>query len=126
MPTIKNFIQRNVIFLYKDDTIYKAVDEMSYNGISCVVVVDNEDNTKIIGILTRRDVLEKVLLNKLNVEKMKIRQIMSSPVITIKETDKLINVINLMNEKNVKQLPVTKKNKIRPVPRGGSNSTRKG
>ncbi len=103
MVTLKKVMCKKVVTISKDDNILEASSRMAENGISCLVVMENEE---IVGIITRRDVLEKVVVKKLEPEKIKIKEIMSTPVKTLNEESHLIVAAGVMNAAQIKQLPV--------------------
>ena len=61
---------------------------------------------KIIGILTDTDLLIKVKKDDIYSESIKVKDIMSSPVITIDSNKSIQEAINLMLQYNIKKLPV--------------------
>ncbi len=54
----------------------KAVKTMSEKNYGSVVIVDNQN--KVIGICTERDILKKLVNQKLNAEKTKLEKIMTA------------------------------------------------
>jgi CBS domain-containing protein len=55
---IEKLMTKNVVTLPTDASVYDAVKLMNKNRIGCLVIVDN---SHIVGILTERDLLERVL-----------------------------------------------------------------
>ncbi len=109
MVYIKDVMSQIVYTIDKNKTILDAAKEMSTKGVSCLVIKENEN---IEGIITRRDILEKVVAEKIKPETVKVVKKMSLPVITINENAALIAASGIMNVKKVKQLPVVNKNKL--------------
>lgn len=77
---------------------------MLKNKIGSVVVV-NRNNTPV-GIVTERDVLRKVSKARRLPASMKAKEIMSSPVISIRPYDSVETAAAVMASKNVKRLVV--------------------
>ena len=59
----------------KTDTVAKAVKIMSDKNYGSVVIVDNKE--KVIGICTERDILKKLVNQKLSAEKTKLEKIIT-------------------------------------------------
>jgi CBS domain-containing protein len=65
-------------------TTQEASKKIRDNKIGSLVVVDNKTNdNKPIGIVTERDLVRKVCVNDANSSKILIKDIMSSPLVTI-------------------------------------------
>ncbi len=96
----------------------KALATMRNYGVERLVVVD--ENNKVIGIITAKDILDRVIVPKKRArfgdasgEKEKtlaitVESIMSSPPITVQKIDSISEAIQLMVENNISSLPVTK------------------
>jgi CBS domain-containing protein len=87
-----------------NDSIKKIIDQFIDHNIGAVVAVQNN---KPVGIVTEKDVLEKVLNEERDPAITFVRNIMSSPVITIEASDSFKNAIELMRKHNIRRLAVT-------------------
>jgi glycosyltransferase involved in cell wall biosynthesis/CBS domain-containing protein len=84
--------------------ISDLIDVLILNNIGAIVAVENE---KSIGIVTEKDILEKVLNKERNLEKTLVRDIMSSPVISIDSAKPVKVAIDLLREHKIRRLAVT-------------------
>lgn len=100
---IRDLMIREVITVESDYTVKHAVDIMNRCGIGCVVVLDKE---RVVGILTERDVLKRVVAVTKDPEKTFVREIMSRPVIVVGPDTVLEDAIRLMFKYKIKKLPV--------------------
>lgn len=91
-------------------TAQEASKKMRDNNISSLVVVDNKDNNKPIGIVTERDLVRKVCVNNANSSKMLIKNIMSSPLITIDSRSSVEVAADIMTQNKVRHLLVVEEN----------------
>ena len=101
---VRDVMNPEVITVRRFDTAAKALSVMRSHGIDRVVVVD--ENNKVIGILTGKDVLDRVIsprkkarMGDYSGEKEKtlsimVESIMSSPVITVDRNDSVAEVID--------------------------------
>jgi CBS domain-containing protein len=71
---------RDVITVDQDYSVKYAARMMNYFGISCLVAVSEGD---IVGILTEKDVLTRVVAAGLNPEKVLVKDIFTKPVIVV-------------------------------------------
>jgi CBS domain-containing protein len=106
---IEKLMTRNVITLPADASVYDAVKLMNKNKIGCLVVVDN---SHIVGILTERDLLERVLEKCRNPKETRISEIMTKHVITGKPNMELSEATEVMFKNKVKKLPIIEKNRL--------------
>ena len=109
MMKIERIMVRNVITLKMDATAYDATKIMNKNRIGCLVVVHKG---KIAGILTERDLLERVLEKCKNPKETMVSEIMTTHVIVGKPDMELVEATKLMFENKVKKLPITKGNRL--------------
>lgn len=106
---IESLMVRNVITVQLDTSIYDAVKLMNKNRIGCLVVVCND---KIVGILTERDLLERVLEKCKNPKETVVSEIMTRRVIVGKPDMELVEATRLMLKNKVKKLPIVKGNRL--------------
>lgn len=109
MLILADVLQRNVVTVQEDESVFSACELMSSQGISCVIVLKKKN---VHGIVTRRDVLEKAIRNKLNLDKTQVKKIMSSPVTVLEPKNSLITASAFMNAMLIKQIPVIKDKKL--------------
>jgi CBS domain-containing protein len=91
-------------------TAQEASKKMRDNNISSLVVVDNKNNNKPIGIVTERDLVRKVCVNDANSSKMLIKNIMSSPLVTIDSRSSVEVAADIMSQNKVRHLLVVEEN----------------
>jgi len=104
---IEKIMVRNVITLQTDGSAYDAVKLMNKYRIGCLVVLHRGE---IVGILTERDLLERVLEECRDPKETKVSEIMTRHVIVGKPDMELVEATRLMFEKKVKKLPITQGN----------------
>ncbi|WP_456467726.1 CBS domain-containing protein [Archaeoglobus sp.] len=115
---VREVMNPDVITVRRFDTAAKALSVMRSHGIDRVVVVD--ENNKVIGILTGKDVIDRVIsprkrarMGDSSGEKEKtlsimVESIMSSPVISVGRNDSVAEVIDLMVENRISSVVVTR------------------
>ena len=92
----------------KDATVTEAVNAMNAKKYGCVIIV-NEDNT-VAGIVTERDIMSKLLPNKMDPDTTKLSEIMSTDVKVAKEDDNLLDWLRIMSNERFRRLPIVNDN----------------
>ena len=54
---VEEIASRNLIVTYPDETIHEALDKMYLNGVGRLPVVKRDDPSKIVGIITKHDIM---------------------------------------------------------------------
>ena len=106
--TIKSIV-RPIVSLDKSKSARDGAQKMLELKIGSVVV---SDGGKFVGIVTERDLLEKVIAAGKDPAKTTLGDVMSSPLITIDARAGLGEATSLMLQKNVRRLIATENGKI--------------
>ena len=91
------------------DTVWFISEKMISKDIGAVIILSKNVPA---GIITERDIVEKIVLARKDPEKTLAQEIMSSPLISIELEKKVIDAINLMYDKKIRRLAVTKKGRL--------------
>ena len=92
----------------KNDTIEMAAEVMSDKNYGSVVIVDK--NQKVIGIVTERDIVKKLVLKNLSPKTTKLEEIMTSNPRVADENDNVLDWLRIMSNDRFRRLPVVDKN----------------
>ena len=87
-------------------TAQEASKKMRDKNISSLLVVDNKNSDKPIGIVTERDLVRKVCVNDANSSKIPIKEIMSYPLVTIDSRSSVEVAADIMAQNKVRHLLV--------------------
>jgi CBS domain-containing protein len=91
-----------------------AAKKMSDKDVSSLVVIDN--NNKPVGIITERDLVRKVSVKDVNSSNILIKDILSSPLVTIDSKLTIEGAADTMVNNKVRHLLVVDNNNIeRPI-----------
>ena len=91
-------------------TIAKSVEAMNQHNIGALPVLD--DQHQVIGMLSERDVLKKIVAHKLNYDTTLVKDVMSKNPITITPDTPIIEALKIMSDKRFRHLPVVENNKM--------------
>ena len=106
--TVKSIV-RPIVSLDKSMSVRNGAQKMLELRIGSVVV---SDGGKLVGIVTERDLLEKVIAAAKDPERVILGDVMSSPLITIEANLGLGEATSLMLQKNVRRLIATENGKM--------------
>jgi CBS domain-containing protein len=87
----------------------KAAEIMAQEDVSAIIVTTEG---KANGIVTERDILKRIVVEDKNSKETKVKEIMSSPLVTIEPSTNLENAAHIMFEKKIKNLPVIHENRL--------------
>jgi CBS domain-containing protein len=104
---VKEIMTREVCTARKDDSLLSASKRMIEFGVGSVVVIEDG---KPIGIVTEKDILYKVVAKNKLPSKVKLEEIMSTPLITVKPTTSLREAADIMRKRGIRRLPVVNNN----------------
>jgi CBS domain-containing protein len=94
---------KDVVTIQSDQTILNAANIMNENKIGCLVVLENG---RAVGIVTERDLLERVIAVSVDPVKTTVRQVMSKPLVTVEPETMLEEAVEIMFQHKIKKLPV--------------------
>ena len=100
---VEEVMVKPVITLSVASMVKEAVETMSKREIGCLVILHDEIP---IGIITERDIIERVLLGARDPLTTKLSQIMSAPITFGEPKMNIQDAVALMTEKKVKHLPI--------------------
>ncbi len=106
MTSIADIIDRKggmVLTVNQDDSVFDAISLMSEVNVGAVLVT--RDNT-ILGIFTERDYLQKIALKSRSSRETRVKEVMSSPVITASPGDSIQQCMETMTSCRCRHLPV--------------------
>jgi CBS domain-containing protein len=101
---IMSFREPYTITAYSNRTAIDVASIITEKRISSVIVIDKENRP--LGIVTERDLVERVCLTNLNAKDVLVEDIMSSPLITIMAYDSVDTASRVMLSNKIKRLPV--------------------
>lgn len=106
---VRDIMSRNVKTVRPDDTALDAVRKMNKFRIGSVIVVNSG---RPVGIITERNILQKIVEPRHDPATIKAKDIMTRPLITIDPHTAIDEAAKIMATKTIKTLPVVEKDKI--------------
>ena len=97
-----------VTVAYRGVVVSEAARQMRESHVGCLVVVEEDDPGRVVvGILTDRDIVVSVVAKDRDARLMSVGEVMSTDVVTARQEDSVIDLLELMGRKGVRRLPVT-------------------
>jgi CBS domain-containing protein len=112
MTTVRSVLQSkgDVIWSIDPDTlVFDALKVMAAKNIGALLVMKENSLT---GIFSERDYARKVALKGESSHKIKIREIMTSDVISVNPEQSIEECMELMTSKHIRHLPVIENRKL--------------
>ena len=100
---VKDVMNRDVKTIEPGETILEAAKRMNEFRIGCLVVVRK---TELVGIVTERDILEKVVAEDKRASRVRVSQAMTRDPVMIGEGKDILEAVDAMNKSHIKKLPV--------------------
>lgn len=105
---VKDVMTKNVACISPQSTVIEAARLMQKHNIGVIPVCDA---TKMVGIVTDRDIVVRNIANGTGVDK-EVRDIMTSDVKTVTKDMDVEDATDIMSASQVRRLPVVENNKV--------------
>jgi CBS domain-containing protein len=105
----KDIMSKPVETIDINASVIDAVLKMNKSKHGSIMVIEKE---KLVGIITERDILERIVERFLDPREIQVNEIMSSPVVTIPPDTSIEEAAKMMTEKNIKKLPIMEDGKL--------------
>jgi len=102
---VESIAERDYVTLPEDTLVAEAAKVMRNKDISSVLVGSKNSN-EAVGIVTERDILYRVVAENKGPFKVILKDIMSSPLISISEEESVKDTVLLMRGKHIRRLAV--------------------
>jgi len=100
---IREVMNSPVITASPSESVKAAAERMTDCRVGSVIVMEND---RPIGIVTDRDLVSKIVAKGRRPDEVKVRDIMSGPLVTINDDRDVTEAANLMRKEGVKRLGV--------------------
>ena len=93
-----------VVVVLAETTAAECIETMLDRGIGSLIVVSGN---KPVGIVTRRDIFYEIMKKSTSLTGTKVGDIMSSPLVTVKPSDKINYAVTVMRDTGIGRVLVT-------------------
>lgn len=94
----------DMLVMEESATVIQAAKAMKRKDSTCVFVSRNDTTKELIGIITERDILYKVVAESKGPFKITLKEVMSKPLISIDESATAMEATLLMRKAGIRRL----------------------
>jgi len=102
---------RGVMTIKRDAPVMEAMRQMVDRRVTSLIV-EKESERGVYGIITRKDIVNKVIAYNKDLKTTKVSEIMSEPLMTISPEMSIDTVARLMAKTDIRRFPVMEGNKL--------------
>lgn len=100
---VKQVMNKQPITIDSQKSVREAAILMDRSGCGCLLVTSKE---RVVGIVTERDMVGRVLARGGRVSRTRVRDIMSAPLVVVKPEVPVEEAAKTMSDNKVRRLPV--------------------
>jgi CBS domain-containing protein len=104
-PTVEDLTSKKIYSIQPRKSVLEAAEEMARKEIGSLVVKHEESY---IGIITEVDIIRKVVAKRHDPATLFVETVMTSPLITIEADRSVVEANDVMEQKKIRHLGVTK------------------
>lgn len=113
MKTCENVMSPNPICCLPTDNVTRVAELMKRENIGSLLVIDNEQNQRLIGIITDRDLALKVVAEARDAKTTQVEAVMTRKVVSVRVEDDYHRALEAMSKYQIRRIPiVNNENKV--------------
>jgi CBS domain-containing protein len=101
--TLGSLVSGGALSVDESSSVYETIDLMIQRGVASIVV---SAAAKPRGIFTERDVLKRVAAKGIDTKKTQVKQVMTSPLVTMADTGLIGEALTEMYRRDIRNMPV--------------------
>jgi len=106
---VKDIMVKPVITIDQDKNIKQAGEILKKTRRGCLIATKNNNP---VGILSDSDVIKRVVAKNILPNSLKVKDIMSKPLVTVNQEDEILTAVRKMKKSNIHRLPVLSNGKL--------------
>ena len=108
---VKDLMKADAKTVHKDVTLFTAIKMMRDFGVSSLIIEPESDGDAF-GIITRKDVVEAIVMDPSGGTSLLVDDVMTKPAITVNSGLSILNCHQMMRMVGVRRLPVVDGSKL--------------
>jgi CBS domain-containing protein len=100
---VSSSMRHNIVSVLPTEPVSGVTYKMLVEDIGAAIVVDDG---RPVGIITEKDILDKIVSTGMDVHRTLAKEIMSKPVVVVESSSPLKDALELMKMKNIRRLAV--------------------
>jgi CBS domain-containing protein len=110
MSKCSEVMTKDPVCCLPNDMVAKVAEMMKTKDIGSVPIIENEQNLKLVGIVTDRDLALKIVAEGREAKSTKAEEVMTREVVTCQADDDLQTALEAMSEHQLRRIPVIDSN----------------
>jgi CBS domain-containing protein len=106
MKKCEEVMTKKTVCCLPNDMVAKAAQLMKRENIGAILVIEDQQTQKLVGIVTDRDLALKIVAEERDAKSTKVESIMSRKVVTCRAEDDLQKALDAMSEHQLRRIPV--------------------
>lgn len=106
MGAVSNLLDskgRDILTVSPDELVRGAIEKMEEISAGTALVMEGGE---VVGIISERDVIRKVVLQGKSIDNVKVKDIMSTELTTVTQETSLDDCMQIITEQRIRHLPV--------------------
>jgi signal-transduction protein with cAMP-binding, CBS, and nucleotidyltransferase domain len=110
MAHVRDLVGNRVLFsVQENESVAAVARQMADRHVGAILVMDHGE---LRGVFSERDLMLRVVLERLDPESTAVRQVMSTHLTTIEESATVEQAMEAMHRHNCRHLPVTRSREV--------------
>ena len=106
MKKARDVMTKELVYASPQDTVSHVAQLMKMEDIGPVLIVDNEESRRLVGIVTDRDLVLKVIAEGQDPNTTRVEDVMSKKLVTTRTDDDVENAMKAMAQYQLRRIPV--------------------
>jgi CBS domain-containing protein len=106
MNTVREVMTSNPTCALPTDTVHRVAQLMKSENVGPIPVVESHNSKKLVGIVTDRDLVLKVLAEGRNGQDTTVEAVMSRNPVSCRENDNLDQAYQAMSQHQIRRIPI--------------------
>ena len=106
MKKCAEVMTKKTVCCLPDAMVEKVAQLMQSENIGSIPVIENEETQKLVGIVTDRDLVLKILAKGQDAKSTKVEAVMTRQVVTCHAEDDLQKALDAMAEHQLRRIPI--------------------
>ena len=100
---VKDYMDKSLSTIHAEASVFEASKMMTEDKRGYLIVLERD---QVSGIVTEKDLVRKVMAKGVDPVKVKISEVMSTPLLVVDPDETIENAVKTMAENKVRRLPV--------------------
>jgi len=112
MKTCEDVMTPNPVCCLPTDSVTRAAELMKRENVGPIPVIENEQTRKLVGIITDRDMVMKVIAEGRDASATLVESVMTRKVVSCRADDNLRKAMALMSDRQLRRITVVDKKNV--------------